>query len=169
MNALVTKAEATQKRANLADRLVNGLSSEGKRWKEDVGKLSEQMRRRGTFAPLPPARHGLAIAAVRAMYIRGSVSDAGGMARERLGAIARAPSSCPSRPRPWRASASAPRTAPRARLKRPSDARSAERGEGFLALRCRPWLRVRRRLPAELPYAATAGPAAFEASERRAE
>ena len=43
MNALVTKAEATQKRANLADRLVNGLSSEGKRWKEDVGKLSEQM------------------------------------------------------------------------------------------------------------------------------
>ncbi len=44
MNALVTKAEATQKRANLADRLVNGFSSEGKRWKEDVGKLSEQMR-----------------------------------------------------------------------------------------------------------------------------
>jgi len=44
MNALVTKAEATQKRANLAARLVNGLSSEGKRWKEDVGKLSEQMR-----------------------------------------------------------------------------------------------------------------------------
>ena len=30
--------------------------------------------------------------------------------------------------------------------------------------RCRPWLRVRRRHP----YAATAGPAAFEASERRA-
>ena len=43
-NALVTKAEATQKRANLANRLINGLSSEGKRWKEDVGKLDEQMR-----------------------------------------------------------------------------------------------------------------------------
>ena len=42
-NALVTKAEATQKRANLANRLINGLSSEGKRWKEDVGKLDEQM------------------------------------------------------------------------------------------------------------------------------
>ena len=60
MNALVTKAEATQKRANLADRLVNGLSSEGKRWKEDVDKLSEQMRRRGTFAPfdgIPKSEH----------------------------------------------------------------------------------------------------------------
>ena len=43
-NALVAKAEATQKRANLANRLVNGLSSEGKRWKEDVGKLDEKMR-----------------------------------------------------------------------------------------------------------------------------
>ena len=31
---------------------------------------------------------------------------------------------------------------------RSSDARSAERGEAFLAPRCRPWLRVRRRLPA---------------------
>ena len=43
-NALVAKAEATQKRANLANRLVNGLSSEGKRWKEDMGKLDEKMR-----------------------------------------------------------------------------------------------------------------------------
>ena len=100
MNALVTKAEATQKRANLADRLVNGLSSEGKRWKEDVGKLSEQMRRRGTFAPLPPARHGFAIAAVRARTSCALWIDAGRLARERLEPIARAPSSCPSRPRP---------------------------------------------------------------------
>jgi len=43
-NALVAKAEATQKRANLANRLVNGLGSEGARWKSDVGKLDEMMR-----------------------------------------------------------------------------------------------------------------------------
>ena len=43
-NALVAKAEATQKRANLANRIVNSLSSEGKRWKKDVGKLDEKMR-----------------------------------------------------------------------------------------------------------------------------
>ena len=57
-------------------------------------------RRRGTFAPLPPARHGFAIAAVRARTSCALWIDAGGLARERLEAIARAPSSCPSRPRP---------------------------------------------------------------------
>ena len=256
-------------------------------------------RRRGTFAPLPPARHGLAIAAVRAMLLALRLSDAGRLASERLEPIARAPSSCPSRPRPQRASAArqrpthgatsaerswgrafratrgarsevmigggvratrgarsevgpsssrrdpgpgcvcaplaACRTLPlpaRLRLKRPSDARSAERGEGVratrgarsevgscLAPRSRPWLRtgflpytlpllarVRLTRPSDarsaergegvratrgarsevgpasrrdagpgcvcaagfLPYAATAGPAAFEAPERRA-
>ena len=50
---------------------------------------------------------------------------------------------------------------------RPSDARSAERGGAFLAPRCRPWLRLCA--AGFLPYAATAGPAAFEAPERRAE
>jgi len=43
-NELVAKAEATQKRANLANRLVNGLSSEGVRWTNEVGALDEKMR-----------------------------------------------------------------------------------------------------------------------------
>uniref|UniRef100_A0A7S2NI24 Dynein heavy chain n=1 Tax=Haptolina brevifila TaxID=156173 RepID=A0A7S2NI24_9EUKA len=43
-NALVAKAEATQKRANLAMRLVNGLSSEGVRWESEVASLDEKMR-----------------------------------------------------------------------------------------------------------------------------
>ena len=173
------------------------------------------------------------------------MSDAGGLARERLEPIARAPSSCPSRPRPQRASAArqrpthgatsaerswgrafraprgarsevmsgggvratrgarsevgpsssrrdpgpgcvcaplaACRTLPlpaRLRLKRPSDARSAERGEGVRATRgARSEVRAPTRREAGpgsvctagfLPYAATAGPAAFEAPERRA-
>ena len=214
-------------------------------------------RRRGTFAPLPPARHGLAIAAVRAMLLAPPLSDAGRLASERLEPIARAPSSCPSRPRPQRASAArqrpthgatsaerswgrafratrgarsevmigggvratrgarsevwvserraergarwgpasrrvpgpgcvcaplaACRTLPlpaRLRLKRPSDARSAERGEGVRATRgARSEVGPASRRDAGpgcvcaagfLPYAATAGPAAFEAPERRA-
>ena len=68
----------------------------------------------------------------------------------------------------------------RLRLKRPSDARSAERGEclratrgarsevgSCLAPRSRPWLRLCA--AGCLLYAATAGPAAFQAPERRAE
>ena len=43
-NDLVAKAEATQKRANLAMRLVNGLSSEGVRWNAEVAQLDEKMR-----------------------------------------------------------------------------------------------------------------------------
>ena len=86
-------------------------------------------RRRGTFAPLPPARHGLAIAAVRAMFLAPPLSDAGRLASERLEPIARAPSSCPSRPRPQRASA--------ARQRPTHGATSAERswGRAFRATR----------------------------------
>ena len=43
-NALVAKAEATQKRANLANRLINGLGGEGVRWANEVGQLDEKMR-----------------------------------------------------------------------------------------------------------------------------
>ena len=43
-NELVAKAEATQKRANLATRLVNGLLDEGVRWTNEVAQLDEKTR-----------------------------------------------------------------------------------------------------------------------------
>ena len=43
-NELVAKAERTQMRANLAQRLVNGLKDEGVRWTENVGQLDEKLR-----------------------------------------------------------------------------------------------------------------------------
>ena len=42
-NELVAKAERTQMRANLAQRLVNGLKDEGIRWTEKVGQLDEKV------------------------------------------------------------------------------------------------------------------------------
>ena len=39
-----SKKEATQKRVNLANRLINGLASEGVRWTNEVNMLDEKMR-----------------------------------------------------------------------------------------------------------------------------
>ena len=41
-NALIANAEATAKRLNLAERLVNGLKDEGVRWAQNVETLGEQ-------------------------------------------------------------------------------------------------------------------------------
>ncbi len=66
----------------------------------------------------------------RAMYVPPHMSDAGGLARRRGEPIARAPPSCPSRPRPQCASAALTAlVGPCVRRRRPSDARSAKRGQ----------------------------------------
>ena len=43
-NELLANAEATQKRANLANRLLNGLGGEGVRWQNEVEQLDTKMR-----------------------------------------------------------------------------------------------------------------------------
>ena len=43
-NELIAKAERTQMRANLAQRLVNGLKDEGVRWTDNVATLDEKLR-----------------------------------------------------------------------------------------------------------------------------
>merc|ERR1719327_1200542 len=43
-NELVANAEKTQKRANLANRLLNGLGGEGVRWQNEVASLDNKMR-----------------------------------------------------------------------------------------------------------------------------
>ena len=43
-NELLTNAEATQKRAGLANRLLNGLGGEGVRWQNEVESLDMKMR-----------------------------------------------------------------------------------------------------------------------------
>ena len=80
-------------------------------------------------APCPAKGIGVAIAAVRAWKSSDAWIDAGRLARQRLEPIARAPSSCPSRPRPQRASA--------ARQRPTHGATSAERswGRAFRATR----------------------------------
>ena len=43
-NTLIANAEKTQKRANLANRLLNGLGGEGVRWQNEVAQLDNKMR-----------------------------------------------------------------------------------------------------------------------------
>lgn len=57
-NNAIAQAEKTATKAKLADRLINGLSGENKRWNETIAKfgVAEGMLRDG-FAFLDPQSH----------------------------------------------------------------------------------------------------------------